>query len=167
MTKTPSSEVPAWLTIARSYVGLKEVRGKLHNPTILGWLRDFALNIGRWGKSRDETPWCAVFVSHCLHEAGYETTEDARAASYKTYGRPAIPKQGCIVVIRRKKKAGKNITGSGRGGYHVLFLDEFTHRFIKGWGGNQKNSVSYAAYSKANYEVCAIRWPVQHRTRVA
>lgn len=152
--------MPPWLTIARSYVGLKEIPGRsLHNPTVLGWLKRYADNIGKWGKSRDETPWCAVFISHCLEEAGYPSTRDARAASYKTYGRPTKPKQGCIVVIRRRKKRGPNITGSNRGGYHVLFLDEFTRHFIWGWGGNQKNRVSRAAYAKKNYEVVAIRWP--------
>jgi uncharacterized protein (TIGR02594 family) len=151
--------MPPWLTIARSYVGLKEIPGKLHNPTILGWLKRHALNIGRWGRGRDETPWCAVFVSHCLEEAGYPATNDARAASYKTYGKPSKMKQGAIVVIRRKKKNGPNITGSGRGGYHVFFLDKFTKNFIWGWGGNQKNQVSRTAYSKANYEICAVRWP--------
>ena len=154
--------MPSWLTIARSYVGLKEIPGRsLHNPTILGWLKRYALNIGRWGKSRDETPWCAVFVSHCLEEAGYKSTRDARARSYLTYGIPSKPRQGAIVVIQRKKKNGKNITGSNSGGLHVLFLDKFTKNFIWGWGGNQRNQVSRAAYSKANYRVLAIRWPTK------
>lgn len=154
--------MPEWLTIARSYVGLKEIPGRsLHNPTILGWLKRYALNIGKWGQSRDETPWCAVFVSHCLEEAGYKSTKDARAISYATYGRASKPKQGAIVVIRRRKKDGPNVTGSGRGGYHVFFLDKITNHFIWGWGGNQKNQVSRAAYSKKNYEIVAIRWPVE------
>jgi uncharacterized protein (TIGR02594 family) len=154
--------VPPWLTIAQSYVGLKEIPGRsLHNPTILGWLKRYAQNIGLWGKSQDETPWCAVFVSHCLEEAGYESTRDARAASYITYGRASKPKPGAIVVIRRRKKSGPNITGSGRGGYHVFFLDKITKNFIWGWGGNQKNQVSRAAYSKKNYEIITIRWPVE------
>lgn len=154
--------MPDWLTIAKSYVGLKEIPGRsLHNPTILGWLKRYALNIGKWGQSRDETPWCAVFVSHCLEKAGYESTKDARAISYATYGRPSKLKQGAIVVIRRRKKDGPNITGSGRGGYHVFFLDKVTNNFLWGWGGNQKNRVSRAAYSKKNYEIVAIRWPIE------
>jgi uncharacterized protein (TIGR02594 family) len=144
-------------------VGLREIPGHENNPTILGWLKRHALNIGKWGKSRDATPWCAVFVSHCLAEAGYEATDDARAASYISYGRPSKPNQGAIVVIRRKR--GPNVTGSGRGGYHVMFLDKFTKQFIKGWGGNQKNRVSYAAYSKKNYEVIALRWPLETASR--
>jgi len=154
--------MPPWLTIAKSYVGLKEIPGKLHNPTILGWLKRYALNIGRWGKSRDETAWCAVFVSNCLEAAGYPSTRDARAASYKTYGKASRPKRGAIVVLRHRKKGDDpNVTGSASGGYHVLFLDKFTHNFIWGWGGNQHNSVSHAAFSKKNFEVCAIRWPTR------
>jgi uncharacterized protein (TIGR02594 family) len=148
------------MTIAESYIGLKEIPGRsLHNPTVLGWLKRYALNIGKWGQSRDETPWCAVFVSHCLEEAGYESTKDARALSYKEYGVPSKLKRGAIVVIRRRKKNGPNVTGSGRGGYHVLFLDKVTKHFIWGVGGNQKNRVSRAAYSKANYQIVAVRYP--------
>lgn len=151
--------MPPWLTIAKSYVGLKEIPGKLHNPTILGWLKSYALNIGPWGKGRDETPWCAVFVSHCLETAGLESTRDARAKSYATYGKPSKVRQGAIMVLRRKRKNGKNITGSNRGGYHVLFLDKINRHFYWGWGGNQRNRVSRAAYSKVNYELVALRWP--------
>ena len=148
-----------WFTIAKSYIGLKEIPGRsLHNPTVLGWLKRYALNIGKWGQSRDETPWCAVFVSHCLEEAGYPSTLDARAISYKTYGCPAKFEQGAIVVIQRKKNS-KNITGSNRGGYHVFFLDKVTKNFYWGVGGNQKNSVSRVAYSKANYRLVAVRKP--------
>ena len=150
-----------WMTIARSYIGLKEIPGKLHNPTILGWLKRFALNIGKWGQSRDETPWCAVFVIQCLESAGYRSTRDARAVSYATYGRPSKFEVGAIVVIRRRKKKGKNITGSNRGGYHVFFFAENKKHFICGVGGNQKNQVSRTCYSKKNYEVIAVRMPVE------
>ena len=148
---------PPWLTVAKSYVGLKEIPGKLHNPTILGWLKRFAANIGNWGKGRDETPWCAVFVSHCLEAAGFESTRDARAISYRTYGKPAKFVPGAIVVIRRKR--GKNITGSNRGGFHVGFFHKMNKNYIWLVGGNQRNSVSIAAYSKKNYEIIAVRMP--------
>lgn len=31
---------PRWLTIARSYIGVREIKGPKHNPTIMGWLRN-------------------------------------------------------------------------------------------------------------------------------
>jgi uncharacterized protein (TIGR02594 family) len=150
--------VAPWLTVAKSYVGLKEIPGKLHNPTIIGWLKRFALNIGRWGKNRDETPWCSVYVSHCLEAVGLKSTRDARAVSYATYGRPSKFRAGAIIVIRRKRK-GPNVTGSNRGGYHVAFLLENRKNWYKVVGGNQRNGVSIASYSKKNYELIALRWP--------
>lgn len=150
-----------WVVVAKSYIGLKEIKGKIHNPTIVEWLRQFALNIGRWGRNRDETPWCAVFVSHCLEAVGMKSTRDARAVSYAQFGEASAFKEGAILVIQRKKKKGKNVTGSNRGGYHVLFCDKVTKHWIWGWGGNQKNRVSRQAYARANYRIVACRWPTE------
>ncbi len=94
-----------------------------------------------------------------LDMAGIKGTDDARAVSYAAWGRPSKVRRGAIVVIRRRRKDGKNITGSNRGGYHVFFLDKITKHFFWGVGGNQKNQVSRAAYSKKNYELVAIRMP--------
>lgn len=154
-----------WMAIARSYVGLKEIEGKLHNPSIIRMLKDFALNIGRWGKSRDETPWCAVFVSHCLDKAGYESTKDARAVKYATYGTPSNVARGSIIVIQRKRKDGENTTGSNRGGYHVGFLVKATKNWYHILGGNQRDSVNVTAYSKARYRLVALRWPIAKGSR--
>ena len=30
---------PKWLPIARSFIGVKEIKGPKHNPIILGWLK--------------------------------------------------------------------------------------------------------------------------------
>jgi len=150
------------LDIAESYVGLKEIKGVGHNPTILGWLRKFADNIGRWGKSRDETPWCAVFVSHVLEAAGFASTRDARAVSYATYGRPYKFVPGAVIVIKRRRKGADKATGS-RAGYHVGFLLRATKSHYYIVGGNQRNRVSRAWYSKKLYECKAIREPVLHQ----
>ena len=153
--------MPLWLEIAESYVGLKEIKGVGHNPTILQWLKKHALNIGRWGRSRDETPWCAVFVSHCLASAGYATTESALAASYKTYGKPAKFVPGSVIVIKRKKAGRDKATGS-RAGYHVGFLLRTTHSHVYILGGNQRNRVSRGWYPKSKYDIVAVREPVLH-----
>lgn len=147
------------MTYAEAHIGLKEIRGARHNHTILGWLSRFAKNIGKWGRSRDETPWCAVFVSAMLDMAGVKGTDDARARSYVSWGRPSKPQRGAIVVIQRKRKDGENSTGSNSGGYHVFFLDKITKHFFWGVGGNQRNQVSRAAYSKKNYRLVAVRMP--------
>lgn len=150
--------MPEWMTIAESYIGLKELPGRsLHNPTILGWLKRYALNIGKWGKSRDETPYCAAFVSHCLESSGHRSTRHGLAVKYADWGKQSTLKKGAIVVIRRKR--GPNTTGSGRGGYHVAFLWKWDKRFIWLLGGNQRNKVGINAYSKKNYDIIAVRWP--------
>lgn len=151
--------VPLHLDIAESYVGLREIKGVGHNPTILGWLRDFGKNIGRWGKSRDETPWCAVFVSHCLASAGMTTTESALAASYATYGKPSTLIPGAVIVIKRKKTGADSSTGS-RAGYHVGFLVRVTRDHFIILGGNQGNSVSRRRFPRKRYELVAVRQPV-------
>lgn len=151
--------MPLHLDIAESYVGLKEIKGVGHNPTIIGWLKKFALNIGRWGKSRDETPWCAVFVSHVLEAAGFASTRDARAVSYATYGKPSKFVPGAVIVIKRRKTGADSSTGS-RAGYHVGFLLRVTHTHYLIVGGNQSNRVSRVWYPKAKYEVKACRQPL-------
>lgn len=149
------------LDIAESYVGLKEIKGVGHNPTIIGWLKKFADNIGRWGKSRDETPWCAVFVSHVLESAGFASTRDARAVSYATYGKPSKFVPGSVIVIKRKRKGSDKATGS-RAGYHVGFLLRTTHTHYLILGGNQRNKVSRVWYPKTKYHCVAVREPVLH-----
>jgi len=151
--------MPPWLDIAESYIGLKEIKGVRHNPTILGWLRDFGKNIGRWGKSRDETPWCAVFVSHCLDAAGMQSTGSALAVSYATYGTPSEFNPGDVIVIKRRKTGADTATGS-RAGYHVGFLVRATKTHYLIVGGNQRNKVSRVWYSKKNYGVRACRRPL-------
>lgn len=149
---------PPWFLIAEGYLGMKELPGKAHNPTILGWLKKFANNIGRWGKSRDETPWCSVFVSHCLETCGIEGTRSALARSWIAWGRSSKPRTGAIVVIKRRSR-GKDVATGSRAGFHVGFLKSFGKGYIEIRGGNQRNKVSDVKYSKRNYELIAIRWP--------
>lgn len=155
MSSTP------WMEVADSYVGLREIKGKLHNPTIWGWLRDHADNVKRrWIERKgDEIPWCAVFVSHCLAAAGMQTTQSAQAVSYATYGKPSKFIHGAVIVIKRKQTGSDKATGS-RAGFHVGFLVRATGTRYLIRGGNQRNRVSNVWYSKKNYECRAIRWPV-------
>jgi uncharacterized protein (TIGR02594 family) len=155
--------MPLHLDIAESYVGLKEIKGVKHNPTIVGWLRSFAKNIGSWGKGRDETPWCAVFVSHCLAAAGFTTTLSALAVSYATYGKPSKLVPGAVLVIKRKRTGSDKSTGS-RAGYHVGFFLRSRTGALYILGGNQGNRVSRRWFPLAKYDVVAVRWPVLHES---
>lgn len=57
--------IPRWFETAKKFDGLREVQGPKHNGIILGWLE----KLNAWWKD-DETPWCGVFVAHCMQEAG-------------------------------------------------------------------------------------------------
>ncbi|EMT3747175.1 TPA: TIGR02594 family protein, partial [Neisseria gonorrhoeae] len=53
------TELP-WIAEARRHIGLKEIPGAKHNPTIVQWLKETGGFPGA-AKSwyfEDETPWC-------------------------------------------------------------------------------------------------------------
>jgi len=149
---------PSWLRVATKYLGVKELPGPKSNGTIVGWLRRHAQNIHARYRNLDSTAWCAVFVSACLAEAGYPSTDHALAIKYANYGRPTPLRRGCILVIKRKKDGADRRTGSRRG-YHVTFLLAEGKLAYKCRGGNQRDSVRDAYYLKSKYEVIAARWP--------
>lgn len=135
---------PRWFDIAKSYIGVKETPGRQHNSTIRSWLE----RLGAWWRD-DETPWCGVFVAHCLREAGLPVAKNwMRALAWIEYGanlRTTVVAPGAILVFSRK--------GGGHVGFYVG--ENQTHYFVL--GGNQSNSVNVSKIAK---ERCAaIRWP--------
>ena len=48
------------LTIARSYLGTKELKGSADNPKIMEMYR----TVGHTQVEHDEVAWCAAFVGH-------------------------------------------------------------------------------------------------------
>lgn len=135
---------PRWFDIAKSYIGVKEIPGRQHNSTIRSWLE----RLGAWWRD-DETPWCGVFVAHCLREAGLPVAKNwMRALAWIEYGsnlRTTHVAPGAILIFNRK--------GGGHVGFYVG--ENQTHYFVL--GGNQGNSVNIAKIAK---ERCAaIRWP--------
>ena len=134
---------PAWLSEARKWMGVAEIPGKKHNPVIRNWL----IGLKAWWED-DETPWCGVFVAHCIRVSGRDLPKEwyrarAWAAAGTKLERPAY---GCIVVFSRD------------GGGHVGFVvgqDAAGNLLVL--GGNQGNRVSVAAFSKSR--VLAYVWP--------
>lgn len=137
---------PTWLRAARSYLGLKEIAGKVHEAKIIGW----------WSKIKtsfrdDETPWCAAFVGGVLEEVGIKSTRSAAARSYMKFGvRLNQPAYGCVVVFWRGKPSGF----SGHVGF-VVGKDKAGNLMVL--GGNQGNAVTIRAFSKDR--VLGYRWP--------
>jgi uncharacterized protein (TIGR02594 family) len=139
-----SKTEPRWMQTARKYEGLREVPGPRHNTTILGWLE----RLKAWWRD-DETPWCGVYVAHCMREAGFPLPKLwMRASEWATWGanlRASHVAPGAVLVFTRK------------GGGHVGFYVGEDKTFYYVLGGNQNNMVNVAKIAKAR--CTAIRWP--------
>lgn len=123
---------PAYLTEARKHIGLREISGTLHNKTIQSWLR----KLRAWWDD-DETPWCGVFVAHCVGASGLPLPANwMRARSWLNWGVSCKPSVGAVVIFERQ------------GGGHVGFIvgRDNTGRLLV-LGGNQGNAVSIAPFA--------------------
>lgn len=142
--------VPRWLHAARRHIGVLEQPGGEHEDLILRWLATTSL--GRWGRSRDETPWCSAFVNAMIEAAGLEGTSSAMARSWLGWGLPCPPRVGAVVVFPR----GDPPSG------HVAFVDGVRGALIEALGGNQGNSVSVV--ERRVDEALGFRWPAEDLT---
>lgn len=134
-----------WMPVAEFEIGVSELPGPQHNERVLQYLR--TTNLGRWGRRRDETPWCAAFVNWCLQTTGRTGTKSAAARSFAKYGTAlARPEHGAIAVFER-----------GRGG-HVGFVTDWDRESIAVLGGNQRNKVCVREYPASR--LIGYRWPV-------
>lgn len=133
----------SWIDEAMKYVGLKEIPGKSHNPTIINWL----VALGAWWKE-DETPWCGTFVAHVLRQTGRHVPKHwYRAKAWLDAGTSLNgPAYGCLAIFDRK------------GGGHVGFVvgkDKMGNLMIL--GGNQNNEVSIRPFSQTR--LVGYVWP--------
>jgi uncharacterized protein (TIGR02594 family) len=135
---------PSWLKIARSYDGLKEIPGPRHNQTIIRWLG----KLNAWW-SNDETPWCGVFVAHCMQESNLPYPKFyMRAKAWSDYGS----------LLRRDRLApGAILVFDRAGGGHVGFYLGEDAGFYYVLGGNQSNAVNVMKLGKSR--LVASRWP--------
>ena len=134
---------PAWITIARKYVGTTEVHGPSTAPLIRAWL----ISLKAWWTD-DETPWCGTFVAACMKECGIPVpTAWFRARDWLTWGIPLhAPVVGCVVIYHR--------IGGGHVGF-VVGRDEQDR--ILTLGGNQGDRVSIAPFDRTR--ALGYRWP--------
>lgn len=135
-----------WLQKAQEYVGVAEVKGRLHNPQILEWWKEIHA-----AYTDDETPWCAAFVGGVLEECGIISTRSAAARSYAEFGvelpGPAV---GAIVVFTR----GPVNAATGHVGF-VVGRDKKKNLMVL--GGNQGDQVCIKAFEQSR--VVGYRWP--------
>jgi uncharacterized protein (TIGR02594 family) len=135
---------PPWTVAARKLIGLREVPGPRHNPTILG----FWSKLGApWLKS-DEDPWCGGFMAWSMAEAGVAYPKlYPRAKEWSTWGTACKPQLGAVYV---KSRPGGNHVGQ------LVGITKDGTRY-KSLGGNQGNGVSIIDVLVT--DVDAIRWP--------
>lgn len=143
---------PAWLTLARAQIGVREVVGAKHSPVIMRWIQEVGAKALGLNVNDDETPWCGTFMAWLMLRIGLTLPLiPVRAASWGRagkWGRELLgPRLGCIMVFTRQ------------GGGHVgLYLGEDeTHFHIL--GGNQSNSVSITRIAKNRLAPGGMRWP--------
>jgi uncharacterized protein (TIGR02594 family) len=137
---------PRWLAIARRYLGVSEIPGPRHNPTILGWLH----RLRSW-VADDETPWCGLFVAAVMDEAGLPVARNyLRARAWMDWGTTlALPAPGCVVVFERGPTMGHVGFVVGRDADGQLLV----------LGGNQGNAVTIAAFARSRVLPGGYRWP--------
>lgn len=112
-----------WLNYARSYVGVREIKGVVHNPLVVGFWKMARLA----GIKNDEVPWCAGFVGAALESRAYLDWGEKIGA----------PEYGCVVVFSRA------------GGGHVGFCVGVDNRKrLMILGGNQGDAVSIAPFDR-------------------
>lgn len=142
---------PWWLVEARNYIGLKEIPGTAHEPTILKWL----YQMKAWWRD-DETPWCGLFVAHCLSGGNFPLPQMwFRAREWLNWGVILeAPTVGCVVVYAR--------TGGGHVGFIV---GEDANGHLMTLGGNQGNRVSIAPFPRER--VLGFRWPLHQVIQIA
>ncbi|KIN72683.1 NlpC/P60 family protein [Sulfitobacter guttiformis] len=143
-------EMPTWLRLATSYLGLREIPGPRHNAKIVSWWEALGLHF-----RDDETPWCAGFVNAMIHQSGLPIVSKNRAAAlgwrWNGYGKRLDgPALGAVMSMTRP--------GSPGSGHMTIVAGRDRRGRIMGLGGNQGNSVSinpYDAYQRdAQYH-----WP--------
>jgi uncharacterized protein (TIGR02594 family) len=141
---SPRAPEPKWLIEARSKIGQREIPGPKHNA----WIASSWKRLGAGWFTDDETPWCGLFVAHCIEAAGLPFPKMfPRAIAWADWGKACPPAVGAVVVFKRS------------GGGHVGFLVGESPANYYVLGGNQSNAVNIMPLAKNR--AVAIRWPTQ------
>ena len=134
-----------WMNVANSLKGTREAQGSVNNPVIIGWAKGLGGWIGQY-YTKDEIPWCGLFVAHCMHKAGLPFSQKSLSArEWLEWGVPCEPQYGAVMVFGRE------------GGGHVGFYDSEDSVAYNITGGNQSDMVNTARIDKNRF--LGARWP--------
>lgn len=143
-----ATEDPAWLKLARTYVGIKEIPGEASNPAIDSFFADAGFK-----GFKDDTAWCAAFAGAVLTRSGFPKLGSLTARDAIRYGigLPG-PKLGALAVLwRESPKSWKG---------HIGFVVGYNNdtKTVSLLAGNQGDSVSISQFPMS--QVLSYRWPV-------
>lgn len=139
------SMTPAGL--ATRFIGLKEVRGSMSNPQILSML-----NLDKKWPKDDSVAWCSAFVNYVCWLLNVPRSHSLKARSWLEVGRevPSLPlaRLGWDVVVLKRGRGlqpGPDVLDAPG---HVGFFVVSDGDKVSVLGGNQKNKVCIAEYSR-------------------
>ena len=122
---------PRHMLKAIELYGVREIVGKQHNPTIMGWAREVGVDLIY---KEDEIPWCGLATAVVLKRAERPNPltgwDMLRALKYTLWGVPVKKSDaayGDLLIFSR--------SGGGHVGWYVGEDDECYHVL----GGNQGN----------------------------
>lgn len=140
--------VPVWFAEAERLTGLREVPGAGSNPTLLGWARRLGGFATRYYRD-NATPWCGLFVGHCLAATLPDEPLPANPLSALAWGAFGLampqPRVGATGVFRRP--------GGAHTGFYAGEDEEAFHLL----NGNSQDSVRLTRIAKAR--LVGFRWP--------
>lgn len=127
---------PSWMVAARSFIGIKEIRGSQHTPEIVEMFR----LAGHPTIQDDETAWCAAAANAALKLSGWKGTDKLNARSFLELGvEVEDPRIGDVVVLWRESP------NSWKG--HVGFFAGYDRKGgIIVLGGNQNDEFNFTTY---------------------
>ena len=141
----------SWVEEARKHIGLREVKGARHSPSIVAWLEkmgSFSDEEKAWWRE-DESAWCGLFTGYCLGVSDrFVVSNWYRALAWQSpmLTKLSAPAYGCIVTFNRK--------GGGHVGF-VVGVDK--NGYLMVLGGNQSDQVSIVPFHPDR--VSGLYWP--------
>ena len=129
------------MKIAQSLEGTKEAT-KGTRDYLVEWAHELGGWIGEY-YTKDNIPWCGLFVTYVMHKAGYKAYQKGLSArEWLNWGNRCDPKPGAIMVFKRA------------GGAHVTFCKQISAIANDGWyclGGNQSDMVNVQRFGQGNF----------------
>ena len=126
---------PKVIAEAMRYLGLNEIKGPVHNATIMSWAKEVGV---QKIYTSDEVAWCGVFVAKVIQKAGFEVVKDPLwALNWRNCG-----------TVQKVAMLGDILTFKRDGGGHVAFYIAEDKDYYHVLGGNQSDSVSITRIAK-------------------